>query len=270
MTTTTTSTTYTWSPKAYSQHASFVPQLGTPILEALAPKPGERIMDIGCGDGILTERIRLSGAIVVANDASPDMIHQAKENFPDSADTYSVLDGHDLHSSEWGTATDKFDAVFSNAALHWMKKSPTQVVRGIRAVLKSNHQGRFVAEFGGFLNIASVHAALINGLNKRGFDGRAVSPWYFPSPAEYKLLLEENGFTDVTATLVGRPTVLLEAGLKGWLDTFGMAFMDVLGSDEEREELKNEIVEQLRPVLCDSQGVWTLDYWRLRVEAWTH
>ncbi|KAJ3001890.1 UNVERIFIED_CONTAM: hypothetical protein HDU68_006587, partial [Siphonaria sp. JEL0065] len=179
------------------------------------------------------------------------------------------MDGHALSESPWSRLQDseKFDAVFSNAALHWMKENPSKVVSGVRSVLKNDGKGRFVAEFGGFLNVGTVHAALINGLIKRGYDGRAISPWYYPSPQEYRLILEKSGFTDIQIAHVGRPTVLPQTGLKGWLDTFSMAFMDVLPNDVERESFKNEIVEQLRPICCDSQGVWSLDYWRLRVEA---
>ncbi|KAI9333318.1 methyltransferase [Obelidium mucronatum] len=264
------STTYDWSPTAYKQNASFVPQLGAPILSALAAQPGERILDLGCGDGVLTEKIIETGAIVVGTDASPDMIRQARENNPNS--TYLVMDGHALNESEWASVpdSDKFDAVFSNAALHWMKNNPPQVVAGVRSILKSNGNGRFVAEFGGFLNVGTVHAALINGLDKRGYNGKSVSPWFFPSPQDYRQILEENGFTDVQIAHVGRPTALPETGLKGWLDTFAMAFMDVLPTEEEEKEaFKLEIVEQLRPVCCDARGNWYLDYWRLRIDART-
>ncbi|KAJ3059712.1 hypothetical protein HDU98_004331, partial [Podochytrium sp. JEL0797] len=252
-----TSTTYTWSPTSYQKNASFVPTLGASILETLAPQPHERILDLGCGDGVLTQQIAQVCGMesVIGVDASAEMIERAKEV---GGAEFRVLDGHDLDTTEWATAPDseKFDAVFSNAALHWMKQSPTKVLAGIHKVLKPNGQGRLVAEMGGFLNCGTVHSALIRSLTLRGHDGRALSPWFFPSPAEYEKLLLANGFTRVRIVHVGRPTMLPESGLKGWLDTFAMSFMDALGSDEEREEVKREIVEELRPVCCDGEGTW--------------
>ncbi|KAJ3102156.1 hypothetical protein HK100_004417 [Physocladia obscura] len=261
--------TFEWNPAAYANNASFVPLLGVSILSILAPKPSERVFDIGCGDAVLTRKIAEAGAVVIGTDASPDMIAQARIVHPEGE--YHVLDGHALATTTWaqGPDTEKFDAVFSNAALHWMKTDPSKVASGIRSILKPAGNGRFVAEFGGFLNCATVHAGLINALSRHGHDGKSVSPWYFPSPDEYRDILEKNGFTEITIRHIPRPTVLPASGLKGWLDTFAMSFIDVLGSDEEREAVKREIVEELRPVLCDFRGNWTLDYWRLRIEAVT-
>ncbi|KAJ3129452.1 hypothetical protein HK100_008599 [Physocladia obscura] len=261
--------TFEWNPAAYASNASFVPQLGAPILNILSPKQGERIFDIGCGDAILTSKIANAGATVIGTDASPDMIAQARIVHPEGE--YHVLDGHALVTTAWAQDpdTEKFDAVFSNAALHWMKADPSKVASGIRSILKPAGKGRFVAEFGGFLNCASVHACLINALSRRGHDGKSLSPWYFPSPDEYRDILDKNGFTEIKIQYIPRPTILPASGLKGWLDTFAMSFMDALDSDEEREAVKREIVEELRPVLCDFRGNWTLEYWRLRIEAVT-
>ncbi|KAI8612472.1 S-adenosyl-L-methionine-dependent methyltransferase [Chytriomyces sp. MP71] len=264
------SKTFIWSPSAYAANAAFVPRLGATIKQALNAQCSERILDLGCGDGVLTREIALaSGAVVVGIDGSEAMIKRAIELHLEGE--YRVMDGHCLKETTWASLPDddKFDAVFSNAALHWMKASPSQVVSGIRSILKPHGKGRFVAEFGGFLNVASVHAGLINALNRRGYDGKATTPWYFPSATEYAAILEANGFQDVQVEHVPRPTPLGEPGLKGWLDTFAMPFMDALGSEEERETVKSEIVEELKPVLCDYKGNWTLDYWRLRIHAVT-
>ncbi|KAJ3354735.1 hypothetical protein HDU83_004650 [Entophlyctis luteolus] len=261
--------TYDWSPSTYATNASYVPKLGASVFETLAPKPGERILDLGCGDGVLTREISRCGSTVVGIDSSAKMIQKSLEDDPQGQ--YLVMDGHALGSSSWADApeSEKFDAVFSNAALHWMKESPSQVVVGIRKVLKSNGQGRFVAEFGGFMNIATVHAALINELKRRNIDGVQVSPWFFPTAEEYREILETNGFARIEIKHLARPTALGEAGLRGWLDTFAMPFMDALANDAERETVKNAVVEQLAPVLRDARGAWTLDYWRIRVSAVT-
>ncbi|KAJ3392105.1 hypothetical protein HDU84_004814 [Entophlyctis sp. JEL0112] len=261
--------TYEWSPSQYATNASFVPKLGASILQTLGPKAGERILDLGCGDGVLTREISRSRATVIGIDSSTKMIQKSLKEDPQGQ--YFVMDGHELVSSPWAEVpeSEKFDAVFSNAALHWMKESPSQVVAGIRKVLKSNGQGRFVAEFGGFLNIATVHAALINELKRRNIDGKQVSPWFFPKAEEYREILEAQGFKSIDIAHVARATELGELGLRGWLDTFAMPFMDALPNDEEREAVKYAVEEQLAPVLRDARGAWTLDYWRIRVSAAT-
>jgi len=153
---------------------------------------------------------------------------------------------------------------FSNAAMHWMKRDPSKVIAGARRCLKPG--GRFVSEMGGYLNIAEVHGALISALNRRGYDGLAASPWYFPSPQHYKALLEKDGFTVKHISLNPRPTTL-PTDLRGWLNTFGFQFLSVLKSDEEREAVKDEIVEQLRPTNVREDGTWTVMYVRLRFVA---
>src|SRR4051794_26250447 len=99
----------TWSPLDYAANAGFVPQLGASILEKLAPKPGERILDLGCGDGVLTERITASGAVVVGIDSSPEMVASAQAR---------GLDARLMNANALSFEAE-FDAVFSNAVLHW-------------------------------------------------------------------------------------------------------------------------------------------------------
>ncbi|KAI8145926.1 S-adenosyl-L-methionine-dependent methyltransferase [Fennellomyces sp. T-0311] len=250
-----------WSASNYDTHASFVPKLGNIILGKLDAKPTERILDFGCGDGVLTQELAKQCQTVVGIDASTDMIAKAKQST--QGIEYHVVDGHYL--GQWFDKENQepFDAVFSSATLHWLKE-PVKAIRGIHQVLKP--AGRFVAEFGGYMNCGEVHTALITALNKRGFNGKALSPWYFPSPQEYAKLLESNGFKVESIELVPRPTEL-NTDVAGWLKTFGFAFLEPLKSDEERQEVLAEITEHLRPAYQREDGKWFIMYVRLRVVA---
>ncbi|KAI7857570.1 S-adenosyl-L-methionine-dependent methyltransferase [Circinella umbellata] len=251
-----------WSASNYDTHASFVPKLGNIILNKLDAKPSERILDFGCGDGVLTEQLAKKCHTVVGIDASADMINKAKSL--ESGIAYHVVDGHYLNT--WFDQQEKqehFDAVFSNATLHWLKE-PVKAIQGIHHVLKPN--GRFVAEMGGFMNCGEVHTGLITALNRRGYDGKALSPWYFPSEIEYAKLLEENGFNVDSVELVPRMTQL-NTDVAGWLTTFGFSFLQALKTEEERQEVISEIMEHLRPGYQREDGKWFIMYVRLRVIA---
>ncbi|PJK31187.1 class I SAM-dependent methyltransferase [Minwuia thermotolerans] len=241
-----------WQSDRYQKNAGFVAVLGMPVVELLRPQNGERILDLGCGDGYLTEKLVEMGCEVVGVDAGEDMIRVAREKGLDA----HVMDGHAL------TFEAEFDAVFSNAALHWMLR-PAEVVAGVKRALKPG--GRFVGEFGGHTNVAACKTAMIAVLNARGLDGASFSPWYFPTPEEYGSLLTAQGFEVHTAELIPRPT-LLPTDVGGWMDTFGEAFFKALPADQ-RAEARAEAVELLRPSLCDSEGRWTADYVRLRFSA---
>jgi len=239
-----------WSAERYAHAAHFVPALGAPVLELLAPKPGERILDLGCGDGVLTEKIAAAGAAVVAVDAASDMIAAAKARGLDAR----VMPGQSL------TFESEFDAVFSNAALHWMRP-PEAVLAGVRRALKPG--SRFVAEMGGHNNTAAVIVALSAVLARRGLDAHRLSPWYFPSADAYREKLEAAGFTVEEIAIVPRPTVL-PAGLEPWLDAF---CEDFLGAVADRLRARSEVADLLRPVLMDETGTWIADYVRLRFRA---
>src|SRR6266849_4306388 len=154
-----------WKADRYAQHAHFVPALGQPVLDLLKPSPGERILDLGCGDGVLTEKIVAAGATVVGLDAAPDMVTAAKHRGLDAR----LIDGMNLRFNR------EFDAVFSNAALHWMKSDPDAVIAGVARALKPG--GRFVAEMGGHGCVAAITVALITVLQRRGIETDAI-PWY--------------------------------------------------------------------------------------------
>lgn len=242
----------TWSAEGYDRNARFVSDLGAAVFDWLAPVPGETILDIGCGDGALTQRIAETGARVIGVDSSPQFVAAACQRGIDA----HLVDAQDLDFDR------RFDAVFSNAALHWMTR-PADVIAGVARSLKRG--GRFVAEFGGHGNVAAIVTAMRAMALVHGGDEALANPWYFPTPAEYADLLEEGGFGVDEIALIPRPTPL-PTGLSGWLQTFRQPFFDQYGADV-RETVLSEIEELLRPALCDLHGNWTADYVRLRVRA---
>jgi SAM-dependent methyltransferase len=241
-----------WSARRYAETAHFVPELGAPVLELLAPRGGERILDLGCGDGVLTEKIVAAGAEVVAVDAARDMVAAAQARGIDAR----VMPGQNL------TFDREFDAVFSNAALHWMRP-PDAVLDGVRRALKQG--GRFIGEMGGHNNTAAIIVALSAVLARRGLDAHRLSPWYFPSAAAYREKLEAFGFTVEDIRIVPRPTTL-PTSIEPWLDTFGEAFFGALPGPD-RTPARAEVADLLRPVLVDETGTWIADYVRLRFWA---
>jgi trans-aconitate methyltransferase len=241
-----------WSARQYAETAHFVPELGAPVLELLAPSAGERILDLGCGDGVLTEKIVAAGASVVAVDAAPDMVAAARARGIDAR----IVCGQDL------TFDHEFDAVFSNAALHWMRP-PEAVLGGVRRALKL--RGRFVGEMGGHSNTAAIVVALSAVLGRRGLDAHQLSPWYFPSAAAYRKKLEDAGFSVEEIRIVPRPTAL-RTSIEPWLDTFAQSFFGAL-PEPDRSSARAEVADLLRPVLMDETGTWVADYVRLRFQA---
>jgi trans-aconitate methyltransferase len=246
--------TQEWKADRYAEHAHFVPALGQAVLDLLAPQSGERVLDLGCGDGVLSERIKATGVTVVGVDASADMIAAAKARGINAR----VMDGFNL------TFDAEFDAVFSNAALHWMKRDPSAVILGVRRALKPG--GRFAGEMGGHGNVAAITVALLAVLERRGVTNAAAStPWYFPTVDDYRARLEQGGFAVEYIELIPRPTPL-PTDMTGWLKTFGMPLIKVLPQADQSAAL-DEAVELLRPALCDEKGRWTADYIRLRFLA---
>ncbi|MGH6914384.1 MAG: class I SAM-dependent methyltransferase [Geminicoccales bacterium] len=241
-----------WEAVSYARHAGFVSELGAPVLELLHPHPGERILDLGCGDGKLAERLIAAGCEVIGVDAAPDMIEAARAKGVDAR----LMNGEALAFQA------EFDAVFSNAALHWMR-DPDSVIQGVRRALGPG--GRFVGELGGHGNVAAIIVALVAVLERRGIDGQGAIPWYFPTPEAYAARLEAAGFTVESIALIPRPTPL-PTDMAGWLDTFAKSFFARL-APAERQAAHDEVIGLLRPCLCDEQGRWTADYVRLRFAA---
>jgi trans-aconitate methyltransferase len=242
----------TWDAERYARNARFVSDLGMPVVELLAPGPGERILDLGCGDGVLTKKLVEMGCEVVGVDGSASQIEAAKRLGLDAR----LMDAQRLEFDS------EFDAVFSNAALHWMRQ-PDAVIAGVWRALKPC--GRFVAECGGHGCIARIESALKVALGRRGLDGAAANPWYFPTTEDYRDRLESRGFKVDYIALIPRPTPL-PGDISDWLETFCESFLSLL-PEGERAGYIEEVREVLRPELCDSHGRWTADYVRLRFSA---
>lgn len=245
-------TAQTWNSESYAKNARFVTDLGAPVLALLDPKPGERILDLGCGDGVLTKKIADLGCQAVGIDSSPDFVLAAKRLGLDVIEKNAA----DLHFGP------SFDAVFSNAALHWMKNADA-VIAGVARALRP--EGRFVAEMGGHGCVKTIQSALIDELDRRGYDGQAANPWYFPTADDYGARLIAAGFEVRYIALIPRPTPL-PGDLKGWLATFSGSFTAVL-PQAARDEYLECVRQRIRPSLCDAQGNWTADYVRLRFAA---
>ena len=241
-----------WSASAYAANAGFVAALGAPVLDLLAPRAGERILDLGCGDGALTEKIVASGARVLGVDGSPDMVRAAQARGLDA----SVMDGQALAFSQ------EFNAVFSNAALHWMPDADA-VAAGVARALRPG--GRFVGEMGGHGNVASIVVALHASLARRGIVPGQAFRWYFPTAEAYAALLERHGFVVTQAVLIPRPTKL-PTGVAGWLAIFAAPFLARLPATEHVAVLA-EAEALLAGVLRTAQGDWIADYVRLRFAA---
>jgi trans-aconitate methyltransferase len=244
--------TTSWNPDSYSKNARFVSDLGEPLLQLLDPKPGELILDLGCGDGALTEKIADVGCTVYGVDASLAQIEAARRRGLNAL----VMDGQQMGFKR------RFDAVFTNAALHWMKRAEL-VVEGVANGLKS--QGRFVGEFGGKGNVQTIRAALHSGVRKRGIDPWVVDPWYYPSPEEYTALLHKYGFAVESIELIPRPTQL-PGDIVDWLGIFAQPFSNSL-EESERDNFLQEVKEAVEPSLRKSDGTWCADYVRLRFKA---
>jgi trans-aconitate methyltransferase len=243
----------TWDPNEYARNARFVSDFGLAVVDLLDPRPGERILDLGCGDGALTEQIVQRGAQVVAVDSSPAMVAAARERGLDAR----VVDGHALPFAA------EFDAVFSNAALHWMTR-PDDVIHSVQRALRP--QGRFVAEMGGQGNIASIQAAVHAALARRGVPVEANMNRYYPSVEEYRSRLEAAGFSVSTIFLFERPTPL-PGDIGNWVRTFDRAMLERL-PEEQWEGLIDEVRDALSPRLYHAdEGRWIADYVRLRFAA---
>jgi trans-aconitate methyltransferase len=248
------SATQPWNAANYAANAHFVPALGQAVLDLLQPQPGERILDLGCGDGALTEKLVATGAVVTGIDSAPDMIAAAKRRGLDAR----IMDVRAI------TFANEFDAVFSNAALHWIKDDPNAPLAGVFRALKPG--GRFVGEMGGYANVAAITVALLASLERRGIaNATSFIPWYFPTPQEYSARLRQAGFAVHTSELIPRPTPL-PTGMRGWLETFAHPFTVALPEDH-RSDFLDEVTTRLQPVLCDTQGHWSADYIRLRFAA---
>jgi trans-aconitate methyltransferase len=244
--------TQQWNPDTYARNARFVSDLGAGVLELLAPRPGEQVLDLGCGDGALTEKLVAAGCRVIAVDNSPEQIGAARARGLDAR----------RGRAETLPFQAEFDAVFSNAVLHWVPDAAA-VVASVQRALKPG--GRFVAEFGGAGCVETVRCALIDQANRRGLDGAALDPWYFPTDEAYRALLEAHGFTVRAIALFARPTPL-PGDITDWLETFAQPFLGAV-PPEERHAFIQDVRGAVQPTLFDPLRGWTADYMRLRFDA---
>jgi trans-aconitate 2-methyltransferase len=243
-----------WNAALYDDKHSFVWKHGAALLELLQPRAGERILDVGCGTGHLTAQLTAAGADVVGIDHSPAMIEQARANYPQLR--FDVADARAFAYPE------PFDAVFSNAVLHWIKE-PERVVPCVQRALKAG--GRFVAEFGGKGNVQAIFAALQGAARQLGYEP-LISPWYFPSISAYTGLLERSGLEVTYAKLFERPTALEgENGMRNWVHMFAGEYLRTIRPDQ-RDEFLRLVEEAVRTELYWDE-TWYADYRRLRVVA---
>jgi trans-aconitate methyltransferase len=241
-----------WDPDLYARNARFVADLATAVVDLLAPRAGERVLDLGCGDGVLTKTLVDAGCSVIGVDSSSAQV---------AAAVAAGIDAR-LGDVERLEFSGEFDAVFSNAALHWIKR-PERPIDGAWRALKPG--GRFVGELGGHGCVRTIECALVEELERRGVDAARVHPWYFPTDAEYRRLLEARGFSVSFIALIPRPTPL-PGDILGWLETFAGTFCSAL-PESQRQSYLTAVRDRLRPALCDAGGRWTADYVRLRFAA---
>ncbi|KAL9621015.1 MAG: hypothetical protein Q9160_004533 [Pyrenula sp. 1 TL-2023] len=267
--------------QAYSASANFVPNLAQKILQYLDPQPTDRVLDVGCGDGVFTAKFSSSVAEVLGIDASPSMIESASHTYGSPNATFKVVDCKYL-DREPNIVNGQWDKVISNAALHWILRTPTTrlpTLRAIHSALKS-HTGHFIFEMGGHGNVGAAHAALISALlhhsNLSAAEARASSPWFFPSESWMRRTLEDVGFEVLGLESEWRPTRLTDrgggegkgdgtTGLEGWVRLMGAEMLARIGEEGKREEAVREVCEVLGDVVGrEEDGSQWLGYVRLR------
>lgn len=245
--------TQTWDPQTYGKNASFVHEMAGGVIEWLAAQPGERILDMGCGDGQLSVRLAATGAIVRGVDASAQMAAAARGRG-------IVVDEANVEALPYEAAS--FDAVFSNATLHWVRNQDA-MMREVKRVLRPG--GRFVAEMGGHGNVAAILVGLMAALERHGYGELENAVNYYPAPAPYTRRLERAGFRVEKIALIPRPTPL-ETGMTEWFWTFRRGVLEKL-PENLRDVVVAEATSVLERALRDEDGNWVADYVRLRFVA---
>ncbi|URN92695.1 MAG: class I SAM-dependent methyltransferase [Candidatus Pristimantibacillus lignocellulolyticus] len=246
-----------WKSDLYDKRLSFISEYGKGVVEILNPQEGENILDLGCGTGDLASIIANYGVNVIGMDYSKEMIEKAREKYPHI--NFEIENGEDF------TVKQSFDAVFSNAALHWMK-NPEKVLACVWDALSD--RGRFVAEFGGYGNVVTIIKSINEVFTEEyGKDATKYNPWYFPTIGEYSTLLEKQGFRVTYAIHFDRPTKLEdgENGLTDWLTSFADNYFADF-EEEEKNIIFAKVANKARAELFQN-GSWYADYKRIRVMA---
>lgn len=243
-----------WDSESYTQKHAFVFQYGEGLLELLNPQPGERILDLGCGSGELTQRIADRGAEVIGIDSSAVMLAKAQTQFPH-------LELHQMNAADF-SFPEPFDAIFSNAVLHWVTDYDGAVRQMARALKPGS---RLVIELGGKDNVALIVEAVARRLGERGYTFPPF--WFFPSIGEYTPVLERHGFAVRLAQHYDRDTLLSDpqTGLTDWIEQFGPYFFEGV-TPADKATILEQVNADLRPILF-RDGRWYADYKRLRVVA---
>jgi 2-isopropylmalate synthase len=240
-----------WNPNAYNTHAHFVSEMALPVVDLLDPQPGEAILDLGCGEGTLGLAIAQRGADVFGIDISTEMIEQARRN---------GLKSEEMSVTEMAYI-EQFDAIFSNAMLHWVRQSETAVAKIVQALKPG---GRFVAEFGAAGNIHAIVEAMRETFEANPEYGVFENPWYFPTPKAYAQLLQRYGMEVEYIERIPRPTPIDD--IANWLIVFTNGITKNL-STEQSEDFRRTVRDKLRPTLYSDKDRWVADYVRLRVKA---
>ena len=244
-----------WSAARYAASARFVSDLGAPLVDLLAPEPGQRILDLGCGDGALTAEIAARGADVVGVDASADMVAAARAR---------GLDARVARGEALDVGRGAFDAVFSNAAMHWMTDQRA-VVDGVARALRPG--GRFVGEFGGRGNVAALRVALVSALASEAEIVTDLSEfWRFPCDARFGALLAEAGFRVDEIALFPRPTPIDDLGV--WFETLAAPLLALAPATRREAVLRRaSALAGLGLGAADDAAGIAIDYVRLRFAA---
>lgn len=245
----------TWNASEYQNSFHFVPKYGEDVFNLLTVQPGASILDLGCGNGTLTQLLHDRGYAVTGMDASEEMLKKARSEHPG----LSLIHGDAANF----TLSSPVDAIFSNAVIHWIDANlQDSLIASVAKNLKQN--GEFVFEFGGIGCAEAVHSTLEMIFNEKGLNYPRT--FYFPSIGTYAPMLEKHGLRVEYAILFDRPTPQIGAnGLKDWINMF--IHVPFNGMDEVlKAEILDEAETRLRETLLND-GTWYIDYVRIRMRA---
>ena len=243
-----------WNAALYDKKHNFVAEYGKGLLQYIPEKPEQRILDLGCGTGILTAQLAEICSYVLGVDSSQDMIEKATEQYKKI--DFRVCDALELpFEKEW-------DIVFSNAVFHWINDH-NKLLQNIYKVLKPN--GLLICEFGAYGNIAKIENAFASVLKELGYDYHPK--FNFPTAESFGKLLTANHFFIDTIYDYDRPTPLKdsEKGLSNWIKQFFAVDLASF-SEKEQDTIFHKVEELLKPTLWNGKE-WIADYRRLRVVA---